>query len=157
MDKSRGFTLLELIIVLAILSVVASMSMPVWQRWAINGNLKTAALEIFYEFALLKEKATGDNRTYRMELDVNNQSYSLQRCDDSGSPCSDWTTFETKSLAAVAGDIVFDAEKTTVSDYRFQTRGTVTMGTIGLKNRRNSTATITVNITGRARMRVDFQ
>jgi hypothetical protein len=58
-----------------------------------------------------------------------------------------------EDLANIANDITFDSGNT--NDYFFQTRGPVTNGTIVLRNSRNSTGTITINITGRTNVQFD--
>jgi prepilin-type N-terminal cleavage/methylation domain-containing protein len=168
MGRQKGFTLLELIITMAILAIVAGIAYPMFQRYAINGNLKTAARDLASDFAQLKERAiSGDRdannpaniviRMYRISLNVGGNSYQLQQCDNPGSPCGGWTTIQNKNLSAYANDVTFDSAGTTVTNYTFQTRGTVNMGTVVLRNSRNSTATITTNITGRTNVQFNLQ
>ncbi|MBM4333708.1 MAG: prepilin-type N-terminal cleavage/methylation domain-containing protein [Deltaproteobacteria bacterium] len=173
MQKLKGFTLIEILITIAILAIVAGIATPSFQRMAINGNLKTAARDIAADFAQLKGRAiSGDRdannpadiviRMYRISLNVAGNSYQLQQCNDQSSPCGGWTTIQNKNLSAYANDIIFDAEDTTVTILTFQTRGTVNTGTgnqetIVLRNSRNSTATIRINITGRTNVQFNMQ
>jgi prepilin-type N-terminal cleavage/methylation domain-containing protein len=43
MDRQKGVTLLETLIVIIILIVVAAIAVPGFRKMAINGNLKAAA------------------------------------------------------------------------------------------------------------------
>ena len=166
-DNCRGFTLIELIITLTLIVIVASIAVASFQRLAVNSSLKTAARDVASDFAQLKERAiSGDRdannpgniviRMYRISLNVAGNSYQLQQCNNEGSPCGGWTTIQNKNLSAYANDIIFGAG-TAPPNYDFQTRGTVTNGTIVLRNGRNSTGTITINIAGRTNVKFTLQ
>ncbi|MBI5968032.1 MAG: prepilin-type N-terminal cleavage/methylation domain-containing protein [Deltaproteobacteria bacterium] len=157
MGTQKGFTLIELVITMAIISVVAAMAAPAFQRYAINGYLKTAARDIASHIALLKGRAAAENRIYRMELNVENGQYTLKQCNSLGVPCEGWSDIEVKDLRNYSGDIAFDAEGTIVTDYRFRPRGTVTSGAMVLRNSRGSIASVTINMTGRANVQFAFQ
>lgn len=154
---SKGFTLIEIIIVLVLLAIVAAIALPTFQRLVVNSPLKTAARDLMAEFALGKERAIAESRQYRIILDVDNGSYDIQQCQNTGSTCSSWSSLQVKNLNRYANDITFDSGSTTVNSYVFQTRGTVTNGTIVLRNNRNSTATIRINIAGRTNVQFNLQ
>lgn len=152
---SKGFTLIEIIIVLVLLAIVAAIALPTFQRLVVNSPLKTAARDLMAEFALQKEKAIAESRQYRIVLDVNNGSYDIQQCQNTGSTCSSWDSILVKNLNRYANDIAFQSASET--NYIFQTRGTVSMGTIILRNSRNSTAEIRINIAGRTNVQFNLQ
>jgi len=156
-NLTKGFTLLELIITLTIIVVVAAIAVPSFQRLTVNSSLKTAARDIASDIALQKERAIAESRMYRIFLNVGSNTYEIRQCQATGSTCAGWNTIQTKNLNRFASDIGFNSGGTTVSDYFFQTRGTVTNGTIRLINGRNSTATITTNIAGRVNVQFNLQ
>jgi prepilin-type N-terminal cleavage/methylation domain-containing protein len=156
-DNGGGFTLMELIITMAIIAIVAFIAVPSFQRIAINGNLKTAVRDIASDFALYKERAVAENCMYRISLNVAGNSYQLQQCNNTGSPCGGWTAIQDKNLSGYANDIIFDSGETTITNCDIQTRGTVDMGTIVLRNSRSSTGTIRINITGRTNVQFNLQ
>ena len=145
----RGYTLMELLITMVLIAIVGLISVPSFQRIAINNNLKTAVRDMASDFALYKERAIAESRMYRIVLNTGAGTYDIQQCWATGSVCGGYDPpFQVKDLTQYASDISFDSATQTV--YTFQTRGTVTNGTIRLKNGRNSTGEIKINITGRA-------
>jgi len=154
MRSQKGFTLLEAVIVIALIIIVAAIAAPQFQKMAVNGNLKAAARDIMGDFSYMRERALSGDATlgsmmYRISLNPTVQSYQLQQCTNPGSPCLGWSAIQVKNFTAFGNDIGFDASQTNPTDYYFQTRGTITNGTIVLQNNRGSTATITVLTAGR--------
>jgi len=144
----RGYTLMELLITMAIIAIVALMAVPSFQRIAINSNLKTAARDMAADFALYKERAIAESRMYRIVLNTGGGTYDIQQCGATGSVCGGYNSIQVKNLSQYASDIIFGSG-TTATSYTFQPRGTVSWGTIVLINSRNSTGTIRINPTGR--------
>jgi prepilin-type N-terminal cleavage/methylation domain-containing protein len=142
----KGFTLVELMIVVVLIGIIAAIATPAFQRYAINANLKSAARDITSDFLRLKERAIAENVEYRIIFNVAGNSYTIQQGTAAGAPYVDLMT---KSPASFGSDINFTANTTFGAGAIFRSRGTVTNGTIELINSRGSTATITVNITGR--------
>ena len=153
----RGYTLMELLITMAIIAIVALMAVPSFQRIAINSNLKTAARDMAADFALYKERSIAESRMYRIVLNTGGGTYDIQQCGATGSVCAGYNSIQVKNLIQYANDITFDSGATTVTTYFFQTRGTVTNGTIVLRNGRNSAGTLTINITGRTNVQFNLQ
>ncbi|MBP1716336.1 MAG: hypothetical protein H6Q42_4539 [Deltaproteobacteria bacterium] len=156
---SAGLTLLEILIVIAIMAVVAAMAYPSFQRLAINNNLKTAVRDLASDIAALKERSLAEYRIHRLQIDVNNRNYTMEECTNMGAVCNGWNQIGQKALANVSNDIVF-AAATNTTTLRFEPRGTLNpadIGTIVLQNTLNSTGTITINITGRSRVQFNLQ
>jgi prepilin-type N-terminal cleavage/methylation domain-containing protein len=164
--RAEGFTIIEMIIVVAILGIVCAIAIPSFQRYAVNGNLRSAARDMMSDFNALKGRAMAESREYR--LIVNGNQYTIDACamgagpdglcgtaDDTPmtSPCCVWGAppagvVATKNPASFSSDIVMSPNFT----YIFQTRGVVTPtppGGIVFTNNRLSTATVIVNATGR--------
>jgi prepilin-type N-terminal cleavage/methylation domain-containing protein len=155
---SCGLTLIELLIVIAIMAIIAGIAYPMFQRVAINNNLKAAARDLASDFANMKERSIAEYRQHRITLNLGGNSYTLQECANQGAPCNGWNQLAVKTLNTTAADIIFDAGATNQVDFRFQGRGTLSpAGTIGLANSRNSRATITLNITGRSNVQFNLQ
>jgi len=145
----KGYTLVELAIVLALMTIIATYAIPAWQHYAANINLKTAARGVMADIFNARQRAIEENlNAYRITFNIANNNYTLSRADTG-------VTLWTKSLASFGSGISINSINfNNGSIVSFQRRGTVTMGTVVLKNLIGSTATITVQIT--ARMYVQY-
>jgi len=148
MKPRKGYTLVELIITLAVLSIISTIAALHLNNFVINKNLESAARDIVSDFFLCKEKAVSENTTYRIIFDVEGHSYTIQ---------PDTPEAVTKHLSSFGPDIEIDsASFGNGKTVHFLTRGTVSpFGNIKLKNSRQSRATIKVNITGRTYVKLD--
>lgn len=148
-DSRKGFSLVEVMIVVALIGIVATIAVPNFQNYVRNRNLKTATQEISSEFFVTRQRALAESRTYRLVFDVGNNRYTTEEQTAPGM----WTVRQTKQVAASAAandGIVIDAANTTATTFTFQPRGTISMGgTVSVKNSINSIANITVNFPGR--------
>ncbi len=149
-NVSRGFTIVELLIVIAIIGIIAMVASFAWRGYVNNTNLRTAAREIVSDFSLMKGRAasasqTGLETTYTIVFDTAAQTYTLNATTTNG------TVGETKLLSSFGPGIRIDSLALGGSDtVTFEARGTLNpnVGSIVLTNG-SSKATITFNITGK--------
>ena len=146
-----GFSLIELMIVIALISIVSAIAVPMWQRYAANTNLKTAAREVMADLSNAKQQAVEENLdVYRLTFNVAGNNYALSRTDTG-------VTLWTKSLASFGNGILIDSVNFSGSVVSFHKRGTVSIGHLILRNGLGLTATITVTITGRTYVQFAMQ
>lgn len=139
-----GFSLIELMIVIVLIGVVMTIAAPTWQKVRANTDLKSAAREIMNDLSNTKQRAITENLdVYRMTFNIGGNSYTLSRTD--GVTAGTWT----KSMASFGTSIVLNNVDFSGTVVSFRARGTVTNGSLVLRNGWGSSATITVNITGR--------
>jgi prepilin-type N-terminal cleavage/methylation domain-containing protein len=142
-----GFSLVELLVVFALISIVSAFAVPTWQKYRANTDLKTAAREVMADISDAKQRAiTANLDECKLTFDVAGNSYTLSKKD---TPTSSVDTVWTKSLASYGSGIVLNSVSFGGTVVSFQSRGTVSNGNLTLRNGLGSTATITINITGR--------
>jgi len=145
MKTSKGFSLVELIIVIAIIGILASISSYAWQRHVNNANLRTAARDLVSDFQSCKVKATSENRNYQISFVTGtNSSYTFS------APATDThTAASTTKLPTVHGAGI-EITNAPAGIMTFWARGTSSNGTVIMTNSIGSIATIRTNITGKA-------
>ena len=149
---SKGFSLVELLIVIALIAIIGAIAVPNFTKMRDNSNLKEAAREISGDIQLYKQQAVAENRRFRMVFDVDNNDYTVQRETTSG-----WeNVIANKKVGAGYDSIKIIGDPTFASDtITFQTRGTTNAGTLEIQHeKRLSTASIVTSLMGR--VRVDY-
>ena len=147
--KKWGFTLIELIIVIAILSIVLAIAAPNFTAYRDNTNLREAARDISSDIQLYKQRAVSENVQYSITFNSGTNDYVIKRVA---------ALVGTKQVGAgnssikILGAPIFSGGVPTIT---LLPRGTSTAGSLILQHTtRLSEATITANIMGR--VHVDY-
>lgn len=74
-DDSRGFTIVELMIVIVVMTVLTTMSLPAFTSWLAGYRLKEAAGEIFSALHLAKSTALKENSDVVIWFNTANNTY----------------------------------------------------------------------------------
>ncbi len=142
--RSRGFTLLEVLVALALVTILAAFSIPRWGTLLPTYRLRSAARQLRSELSRIKMRAVSETARFRLVFLAS--KYSVERHDG--------TTYqpigEDRSLPKG-----IDIRSTTRSSLGFTPRGTATPGTGGtvkLCNSKDSGANVVVSSTGRIRI-----
>jgi type IV fimbrial biogenesis protein FimT len=109
--KDSGFTLIELMVVLAILAIAAGFSAPHLQKWMHNYRLKGAVMDLRSDMQLAKTNAVKENRPWLLDFDAGG-TYRVIQCltntCTTGTEDTDWRVAKTVNLKTTYGDeIVF--------------------------------------------------
>jgi type II secretion system protein H len=146
--KKNGFSLIELVIVMAIMGVMASIASFSYQRYVNNTNLRTAARELTTDMAKTKQRSVTEALNYRMTITVGTPgNYTIERRDVANTAS---TVIATKSPTDESRPGLSINSTTYGSNIiYFQPRGTTSAGRVVLQNNRGSSATIISNITGK--------
>jgi prepilin-type N-terminal cleavage/methylation domain-containing protein len=151
---TRGFSLVEVLIVIAILGVVSGMAVLAWQRIVDNNNLRTAARDVAADMALYRQKAMGKNDNYKISFDIANNSYSITHLPKAGGAADPAVN---KLLSVFGSGVKLQSLTFTANDIDIQSRGLVDAGSITLVNGRGSQAVITVGFAGRTNLQFTMQ
>jgi prepilin-type N-terminal cleavage/methylation domain-containing protein len=144
-DCNRGFSLIEILIVLGILGILGAMSTFSWQRYVANTDLRTAGRDLASEISLYRQKAMGESTSYTMTFEVANNRYIVTPGDI------------VKSFASLGSGIRLDSLTFVDAVISIQSRGLLSNGRIILVNGRGSSATITVDLAGRTHVEFNMQ
>jgi prepilin-type N-terminal cleavage/methylation domain-containing protein len=145
-NQQKGFTLIELIVVMGIMGILATIAVPTFQNYIRNQNLKTAARGITSDFFATRESALTQNVMYCITFTQAGNSYTIASGTATGAP---YVVQQTKLMTSYAPYIKVDADQVVF----FQTRGTVSCPStpcLTISNTNNlSVASITVNFPSR--------
>lgn len=152
--RQNGFSLIELIIVIAIIGILGGISSYSWQRYVANTNLRTAAREMVADFNYMKTNAVSKpDFTYTIVFDrtVNPNSYTLTAIDAGANNASGFPQTRTPASAGSGISITALPGGGTTYPLTFLARGTLSpsAGTIIMQNNRGSAANIIFNFTGK--------
>src|ERR1700690_3631956 len=84
----QGFSLIEMLMVTAIIAIVAAISIPLFGGFVANRNLKSAARNIAGDIFDVKARATSEDRSYQITFNAGLNNYVIRQCNDTVLPCA---------------------------------------------------------------------
>jgi type IV fimbrial biogenesis protein FimT len=82
--QEEGWSLTELLIVLAIMGIMAALAGPSYQTLAVRGQARSATIEIASELRLARQLAMARRERLRVIFDREGRTITLQRADTEG-------------------------------------------------------------------------
>ncbi len=79
MTVNRGFTLIELIVVVSVVGVLAVLALPSFKEWKTNAEYRKAAREVASVLRLARSRAISANREHDVVFDLVTDSYRLRK------------------------------------------------------------------------------
>ncbi len=76
--RKSGFTIVELVVALAIMGIAVSVAIPGFSRWLPDYRLKTAATDLYANLQLAKMSAVRDNAQWAIYFDPNFDAYQVR-------------------------------------------------------------------------------
>jgi type IV fimbrial biogenesis protein FimT len=96
--KESGFTAFELTVTLAIMAVIAALTMPPYLKWLRTSRLQSAATNLKADLEMAKVLAIRENATVVVEFGANGYIIFVDNGEGGGTP-ADWNRNGTESIA----------------------------------------------------------
>jgi len=147
-----GFTLLEAVIVIALIAIISAIAVPLSLQWAQNNEYRASARKILYVLREAKSSAIASNLEHRVEFENENRRYRVTRGNRSNNSI-DWSTVIYDWTVLPPGVHL----STNVDLIQVNTNGTANGGTISIKDETNRIRyEVRIARTGRIRMPTVF-
>lgn len=146
--KKKGFTLVELTIVVAVMAILSAIALPNFQTYMAQQRLNGAARELFGHLASIRMQAVTMNQRVAMNID-NDHQYTLFRDDNKDGVVNSGETLSTWDIHPTYHDVVFTTAPGAV--FSFYPNGAGSTGSLGLANATGSKL-ITISSAGRIKI-----
>jgi prepilin-type N-terminal cleavage/methylation domain-containing protein len=149
MRNARGFTILELMIVLAVLAIMAGIAIPNYIGWLPKRHLRSSAIDVQAVIQLAKMTAIRENTSVSLKFNPGSEDYqAFIDANADGNP--DGTIFRSKEMSPGIDLTGTGFASDTIT---FNSRGLANnAGAINLSNRLGQSLTVNVALSGITRI-----
>jgi type II secretion system protein H len=151
--SKKGFTLIEVMIVVAIIGIMAAIAIPNFLSWLDHYRVKGAARDIATAMHLAKMKAISQGVEYRVLFDLDNETFRLQK-GNLASNSTAWTHDGALNNVHATVDIArVNSNTSGIWNKEFNPDGSSSSGSISITNTAGEQYDITlVPATGRIKL-----
>ncbi|WP_158247269.1 prepilin-type N-terminal cleavage/methylation domain-containing protein [Geothermobacter hydrogeniphilus] len=129
-NSAAGFSLIELIVVMAIMAIVTTIAAPSFMQWRQNAVYREASLDLLGALRKARNFSISNNREYRVEVQLSNRRFRLSEgnlaSNSSAFTPSSWYNFPTSITLRRNADCLGTADLT----FGFNPNGTSNSGYI---------------------------
>ena len=145
-NKQSGFTLIEMMIVIALMAIFAGIAIPNYLAWLPKSRLNGAARQVMGDLMAARMKAVSLNCDVRVAFVAGNSEYKIWTDSNNDDAINSGEEI-TKNLQSDYCDITIDTDR----NIEFSPRGTAnSYGNVNVKLTNSaSSRLVKVNITGR--------
>ncbi len=145
----RGFTLVELLIAVAIFAILGAISIPTFQSFLAQRRLNGAARELHANLMACRMQAVTENKWIALNID-NNHRYTIFRDANQNGTVDSGETLLVKDLHPSYYDVTIDTA-TSASVVTFRPNGTGSTASLYLTG---TTGTKTITVTSNGRVKI---
>ena len=107
--RTLGFTLIEMMVVIAVIAVLSAIAVPSFMEYARNQRLNGAARQVYTDLMNARQQAVTENKKIIVQF-VNNHQYQFVRDNDASETVTTWDeTLVLRDIQPEYSDVTFSA------------------------------------------------
>lgn len=148
MQKNKGFTLVEMMVVIAIIGIVSAIAIPNFYSYAAGMKLRSASRDLYSTLQDTRMKAIRQNTRWAVEF-PSASSYRVVDCGPDNNCSANNVNHSTTNISQYSGITASGAFPIT---FEFTSEGTCNAGTITFTDPKLKTSRVEVSLSGRIRI-----